>query len=206
MKEVEAAEDLPKYIALVNPISTQAYAMRLDKPVQFTATKSIFTSKKEEHRFDWPIRVVDYSTEANVCDAAYMRAFRLRLGDGIPEGYTKRLWEALFSLEIDGEPMVKRRPLKELLGQKEILLPKPIPRKGCLFAAHTLKYEELEYNLLDKPEADPDKWIGYMLPNGTKIHASLDRVPAGGGLIKIEFSWTLGIYSTKRNPSAKLND
>ncbi len=196
IKVIETQEDQPRYIALVNAVSEQAFGMRLDHPNRITAHKLIFTSTKRQDRFERSIPVMNYKVETSVCDATYMRAFYVRLGPGLTEEYTKRLWEARFSLRIDGEPMAVDRPLRELLGQKEVVLPPPIKGRGCLFEAHTITGPDPDVTGGNK-SVETDDWIGYMLPHGTIIDASLDRVPAGGGLVELEVGWTLGVYTTR---------
>ncbi len=197
VEEVPAQGDLPEYLALVNPVAMNAFTMRLHCARKLLATKLILTSRRPEHGFDRPLWIIRHTTETLVCDAIYMRSFHVRLGDGVPEAYAKRLWEAKFSLSIDGETMVARRPLRELLSQKEIPLPRPVKGRTCLFDANRLK---------DDGEVDADGWIGYMLVNGTRIHAELDGISGGGGLVRIEIGWSFGLYTTKKRPALAAHD
>jgi hypothetical protein len=197
IEELPSQGDFPEYLALVNPIAVNAFAMRLDRARKLLATKLILTSKRPEHGFDRPLAIVHHATETQVCDAIYLKSFHVRLGDGVPEAYAKRLWEAKFSLSIDGEPMIAPGPLREILSQKEIPLPRPIKDRTCLFSANRLK---------DDGNVDEDGWSGYMLTNGTIIHAELDGVPGGGGLVRIEVGWSFGVYSSKKRPTPAAND
>jgi len=198
IKKFTCQGDFPEYLALVNPVNHNAFTMRLDRSMKFLATKLIVTSKHAGRRLDRPLVVVHHTIQANVCDAIYLKSFHIRLGDGVPEAYAKRLWGARFSLSIDVEPMVASQPLRKLLGQKEVLLPRrTIKDRTCLFHANRLKDDE---------NVDEDGWIGYMLPNCTQIQAELDQVPEGGGLIRLEIGWSFGIYTTKERPASKPND
>lgn len=193
--------EFPEYLALYNPIQKNAFAMRLDQPRKLSATKMILTSKRPDYVFERPVSIIGYSTESRVCDAIFLKAFHVRLEDGVPEAYAKRLWEAKFSLSIDGEPMVSGRPFRELLGRKEILLPRPVDGQTCLFAATAVKGPP------DGPaEVYANDWLGYMLPNGTRIDAKLDGVPGGGGLIRIKIGWSFGMYTTKSRQGSASHD
>ncbi len=181
----------PETMALVNeyvkPTPT-AFAMRFDGATRVTATKTLYTSKRNDYRFDRPVALIDHVTTSRVSDCKHFRSFSVRLKDGIPKAYARRLWEAKLSFAVDGENLVSRVMLKELLGMKEFVFPRPMPDRSCLFAA---------YSLRDDMMADPDQWHGYMLPNGTQIHVELDEIPGGGGLIQIETSFHLAAYTTK---------
>jgi hypothetical protein len=191
VKEAPEASDMPEMLALVNPIAKAAFAMRLAQPMRLSATKLLYTSKDERRLFD-PVVLVKHVTESRVCEAIYMRAFWVRLGEGIPQAYTKRLWEARFSLSIDGDSMLDPTPLREVLGKREIPLPKPTAQQ-CLFPACAMDKEG---------NAQEDQCIGYMLPNGTNIIVKLDSIPGGGGgLVRIETGWNFGVYTTKERKS-----
>lgn len=201
VEETNASGEFPEQLALVNLIAgadKKAFVLRLETPKALSATKFIYTSKRPEHVFERPVMVLDYMSETSVVDVCYLRAFHVRLGEGVPEAYTKRLWDARFSLSIDGELMVKERPLRELLGQKEIPLPGPISGHTCLFAAHRLND--------DGESADLNGWVGYMLPHGTRVRAELDKIPGGGGLIQLKIGWSFGLYTTKKKPATQPND
>ena len=197
--------EMPEYIALVNAIANTAFALRLDRSLRVCATKSIYTTRHEgDEKLPGPITLVDHKTESMVCDSIYVRAFTVRLGDGIPEADAKRLWEARFSLSIDGELMISQVPLRDLIQQREILL-EPL-EQGCLFPAYPFKTDpKMEANPslpgVDQNTVDTSKFLGYMLPNGTAIHAVLADVPRGIGLVKVEVGWTYGSYTSKAKPA-----
>lgn len=181
----------PPYIALVNPYRQLAYAMRFLDTRKLTFEKTIDASK-DDALLNEPIAT--HITECSVCDAAYLRAFSVRLQDGVPEDYARRLWEAHLSFVVDGVRLVNRRPLREFLGIREFVIP-PCPNllepeNEILFYACALDDAQ------GTPKALPDKWLGYMCPNQTVICVELKDVPKGGKFSLI-VNWELGIYTTK---------
>jgi hypothetical protein len=202
VEAIPVVKEGPEYIALVTfpkhgTEERSAYAMRQDGGVRIVSTKPILTTKKDNNPFTQPIVLADYQTKAHVCSADYIKSFSVRLKDGVPEHYARRLWEAKFTFEIDDEKLVGGVPFKEILQRKEIILPEPIPgRMIYLFSAC-----EVENPVLGKTEVNADKWLGYTLPNLSRIRATLDGVQGGGGLIFIETSWKLINYTTKPKPS-----
>lgn len=191
---VDAGGPWPPYIALVTPMirsgeaAPKAFAMKFNGSDRVMATKTLYTSKLDDYRFDGPVTLADYRTQSRVCDAKHIRAFSVRLKDGVSEAYARKLWEAKLSFMIDGEILVGKMFLKDLLGMKEFVFPRPMPDRCLIFDACALR---------DDQTTDPDKWLGYMLPNGSDIQVKLDDVPGGGGLIQIETSWHLANYTTK---------
>lgn len=189
IKETRALK-FPGYLALFNHISKKAFRMRLDRPMKLSAMKLIpTTSQHADHVLDRPIVILQHRIESNFYDAIYLKAFQVRLGDGIPETFAKRLCEARFSLSIDGESIISEESLRGLLGREEILL--PVKERTLLFHAY-----EFKDGAVDMDHVDMDHWVGYMLPNGTQILAELEQVPGGGGLIRLEIDWHYGIYTT----------
>jgi len=187
----EAGGPWPKCLALSNPQQepAKAFAMRFGGAFRLTATKTVLTSKRPDYAFDGSVALLDYVTKNKVCDAMYLRAFSVRLKDGTPEASARKLWDAKLSFVIDGERLVSKMFFKEFLGMKECVLHRPI-RKPLLFSALVLDSEE--------QPVDPDRWIGYMLPNGTDIRVELDGIPPGIGLIQIETSFHLVNYTTRK--------
>jgi len=201
LETISGADDGPEYIALVTALVTptqgnrSAYGMRRDGGVKIVSTKPLLTTKKDNNPFPDPIVLADYRTKSMVCDAIYIKSFSVRLKDGVPEHYARRLWEAKFTFEIDGEKLVKEAPFKEILQRKEIVLPEPIPDRTCLFSACELNDPA---GMLGAKEVDASKWLGYILPNMSDIKATLDGVQGGGGLVFIETSLKLISYTTKK--------
>lgn len=200
LETIPGTDDGPEYIALVTPTqgNRSAYGMRRDSGIKIVSTKPLLTTKKDNNPFPDPIFLAEYRTKSLVCDATYIKSFSVRLKDGVPEHYARRLWEAKFTFEIDGEKLVKEAPFKEILQRKEIVLPEPIPDRSCLFDACEMNNPE---GMLGKTEVDASKWIGYILPNLSDIKATLDGVQGGGGLVFIETSWKLISYTTKKKPA-----
>lgn len=197
--------EMPEFIALYNPIANHAFALRRERSLKVCATKSIYTTRQAgDENLPGPVTLVDHTTETRICDSQYVRGFTVRLGDGIPEADAKRLWEAKFSLSIDGELVTRQTPLRDLIQQKEITL--EYAKNCCLFPAHPFKEnpkisEDARFPGVDLKTVDTSKFLGYMLPNGTKINATLADVPRGIGLVKIEVGWTYGSYTSKPKPA-----
>lgn len=188
LEEIKAEGTWREFVALHNPIAKNAFAMRFDVAMKVSALKTIFTTKKDTGPFE-RLKVVSYTTQSKVCDANHLRAFRVRLKDGPSEAFTKRLWDARLSFIVDGERLVDKVRLKDLLGMHEVVLSRPVPEKTCLFNA---------IGLTKGQQADDNDWLGYMCPNGTNISAEIEDVPSGGGLVQLEVSWDLVSYSTKK--------
>lgn len=176
----------PEYLALVNPIAKSAYTMKLAVAKKILSTKAILTSKDPFHVIKKPVVVAGYTSESSVRNASFLKAFHVRVGDGLPGDYVEDLLEARFSFTIDGEIMADG-PLREFVSQKEVVLKKS--DRVCLFHANSVKDKEAT-----------DEWLGYMLPNGTRIEALLVGVPGGGGLVRIEVGWSFGTYTTNPEP------
>jgi hypothetical protein len=197
VEEISGKDDGPQFLALVTGVQLQAsgekraFTMRNDGGLKVISTKPLLTTKKDNKPFDYPIQLVDYVTQNQVCDASYLNAFSVRLKDGVPEHYARRLWEAKLTFEIDMEKLVKEVPFKEILQRKEIVLPKSIPDRSSLFSALSVT------DPVGDAKADENEWLGYMLPNGTRIRVILEGVEGGGGLIFIETSFKLVRYTTK---------
>lgn len=203
IETIPGTGDGPEFLALVTFRKAQsdersAYAMRIDGGVKIVSTKPLLTTKKDNNPFPDPVILADYTTKNMVCDANYIKSFSVRLKDGVPEHYARRLWEAKLTFEIDREKLIKEVPFKEILQRKEIVLPEPIPDRVCLFSACEVNDPE---GLLGKTDVDASKWIGYVLPNLSEIRVTLDGVQGGGGLIFIETSWKLISYTTKEKPA-----
>lgn len=189
--EFDGSEDSPEYIALVNHhpnTERKAYAMMRDGGLKLVFTKPILTTLKENSEFKTPLLLADYLTKSNVCDALYLRSFSVKLKDGISQKDATRLWGTRLSFNVDGEKLITDMPLREALGQKEIAFSRPIPEKSCLFGAHLMDEHQNAY---------PEKWVGFVLPNGSQILALLDGVRGGSGLVFLETSFTLFRYTTK---------
>lgn len=194
LKRVEASDgQWPKMLALVNHIPTPpvAYAMRFDVAYTLYATKVIFPPLPEEPAFGG-LLLLDYITESKVCDAHYIKSFRIRLQDGIAEADVKRLGEARCWFTIDGDPVIKEALFRDLIGGKEITLPKM--ERGCsLFHAHTLINPVTEGRMV----VDGSEWIGYMAPNGSLIQVKMNNVPMLETSVQIEIDFDLVNYTTK---------
>jgi hypothetical protein len=93
---------------------------------------------------------------------------------------------------VDGETVLGggKPPLrvKAMLGLKEVRFEKPVEDQ-VLFAAAACP---------DGKNADPDSWMGYMLPNGTRLTIDLEGVPGGGGLVRVESGAVLTTYTTRK--------
>jgi hypothetical protein len=179
------------FMALINPIAKNAFAMRFDIARKLSSTKMIYSAKRENLDFPWKLQVIDYTTTSQVCDSNYIKSFRVRLQDGFSQPYVERLWKSKFTFMIDGEKLIKEVPFRDLLGMKEVLLPKV--EEACLFQAGSLDND-------NNARADVP---GYMLPNGSRIQAEMVNVPMGGGLIKIDIEFDLVSYTTKGESNVK---
>lgn len=201
IEQITGKDDGPEFLALVtgrrlaDEGERKAFAMRNDGGVKITSTKPILTTKKDNKPFDYPIVLADYTTESQVCDANYIKAFSVRLKDGTPEHYARRLWETKLTFAIDDEPLVKQAPFKEILQRREIVLPESIPDKCPIFSAIAV------LDPMGEAKAVEDEWLGYILPSKSRILITLEDVPGGGGLVFIETSWKLVRYTTKSTPS-----
>ncbi|OFV81470.1 MAG: hypothetical protein A2W26_01065 [Acidobacteria bacterium RBG_16_64_8] len=182
---------LPEKLALVNTMTKSAYVMRREETRRLTATKPLWTTRVEQPFRD-RIRILDHTTSNSVCDAIHMRGFFIRLAPDVREEYVRRFGESTIEVRLDGEIVFgdKLNPLrvKELLGREEVLFEKPL-REPVLFMAAACP---------DGKAADPETWLGYMLPNGTRIEIDLKGVPGGAGLVRIECGTVLTGYTTKK--------
>lgn len=89
------------------------------------------------------------------------------------EGFREAMAQARITLVLDGEPVLNRTQVRDFLGP----LASPPPGKtafsfpsrfqSCLFTAH----REGAGNAWDRPP------VGYFLPRGTQIDATLKDVP-----------------------------
>ena len=113
----------------------------------------------------------------------YLRAIRVSVGDGLSPEYLKRLWDAQFEFRVDGELLIQKA-LRPLLGVKEVVLSEISKKMGCLFQAHS-------------SSEGGSLWTGYMLPNGSRMQAELDKIPSGGGEVVVKVSCDLGIYTAE---------
>ena len=183
----------PEYIALLNPTQKNAFAMRFDSASKLSAEKVLFTGTEPREDFK-SITLAQHTTKVQVCDAHYIRAFSIRIKEGGTEEYLKRLWNASLTFEIDGEPLILKVKLKDALARREIEFPE-LQGGNVLFGAVGVKEGEAVGGT--GWDADGNDWLGYMLPHRTEIKVTLENVPAGGGLIRIETAWKLELYTTK---------
>ncbi len=181
--DIEVTPDIPEQRLLINPITDQAFSMRRDGQKRLIARKRILTSLKMGDTFLMRTPILNYTTEIRVCSSMYLRAIRVSIGDGLTEEYMKRLWDAQFEFLVDGEPLIQKK-LRSLLGVKEVVLSERSKKVGCLFQAHSAG-------------AEGSIWTGYMLPNGSRIQAELDKIPPGGGEVVVKISCDLGIYTAE---------
>lgn len=182
----------PEYLALYNPIGKAAFKMRFHSSTKVLSEKSLFTGEGVREDFD-SITLAKYTTKCRVSEVNYMPSFFVRIKDGASEGYLEKLWDASLTICLDGEPMVQQMKLKQAISHKEIVISRS--DSGCLFYAIAVKEEG----------ADPNEWLGYMLPNGTVIEVTLAKVPSGGGLVLIETGWILGTYTTRETGGSPIS-
>jgi hypothetical protein len=197
VEEGKGEGEFPEYIALVNPIAKNAFAMRFDGALRVTCTKMLYTTRRDGDPFPDAVSASRYTTQAKVCDAFHIRAFSVRLLDGSPSEYVRRLWAARLTLLVDGEALADGVPLKELLGMREYPIPRPVDGRRNLFDACLIDEEQ---------NAIAEEWLGHMLPNGSEIEATVEGVPGGGGLVKLAVSFVLGRYTTKKKEGSPLGD
>ncbi len=181
--DIEVTPDIPEQRLLINPITDQAFLMRRDGQKRLIARKRILTSLKRSDNLLMRTPLLNYTTEIRVCSSMYLRAIRVSIGDGLTEEYMKRLWDAQFEFLVDGEPLIQKT-LRSLIGVKEVVLSERSKKVGCLFQAH-------------RASAEGPIWTGYMLPNGSRIQAELDKIPSGGGEVVVKISCDLGIYTAE---------
>ncbi len=186
-EEISASsENLPEYIALVNPIAKNAFAMRLQKPTKMVARKPIYTTRNPEHKIPGLITVVKYVNRHQVCDCAHLRGFYVRLGDGLSSEYAKRFWDARLTFSVDGSRLIDQVRVGELLPKKEVVF-QDTGDKNCLFLACAVS---------EVQEVDRKDFLGYMTPSGTTFLVELENIPGGGGLVHLEVGWNLPEYTT----------
>lgn len=184
-------EEARPYVALFNPMQrpdARAYAIRYDRTLSLSFAKPVLTTKHNNAVLPEPLVLADYLTRSQVCDAFFLSAFSVRLRDGVPEHYARRLWEARLTFYVDYTPLLKGVPFREILQKKEVELPRHPDE--VLFSA--IQVDEKNF------EADPSQWLGYILPNGSQIRITLDGVQGGGGLVFIETRLKLLSYTTKK--------
>ncbi len=163
IEEDQEVASFPGNLLLFNPIAEKYFDLRVKARKTLSASKRILTSPRATVGGGvlYQVPVLNYTTESKVCETLYLRGFRVQLGDGIPEAYMKELWNSQFEFRVDGQVVVKKQSLRTLLGVRQVLVGRQDDRSGCLFSAH-------------RSRSGDDTWMGYMLPNGSRLQATLD--------------------------------
>lgn len=178
--EVKPVEPSSEKLLLVNEPGGTAFAM------QFVESKRlVFHQILGAQEAVGPIKVFRHTVETAVRDALFMRDLSIRiLHDGEIE--EDRLEEAKLRLCIDDEVMIDGQSLLSFYRTDgKVVL--PLDGKGLFFAV----------KLTEDGEADQNDKLGYMLPNGTIIDATLEGTPRVEYPFTIEISFWLGLYTTK---------
>lgn len=192
-EKISGDKTFPEYIALVNPVAKNAFAVRLQDPVKLVARKPIYTTKDPTRGIPGPITVVKYVNKNQVCDCPHLRGFYVRL-EGASEEYARRFWDAKLTFQVDGDRLADRIPIHDLLSKKEILF-KDEMKDGCLFLACAISKDTAEGR--PGPVVDRSDFLGYMTPNGSTFLVTLEDIPGGGGLVHLEVGWNLPEYTTR---------
>lgn len=191
-EELPATDDVPPYIALVNPIQKNAFAMKLFQNRRIVARKPIYTTKHPSMTLP-PLTIVKYVNSSKVCDCPHVRALSVLVEGDFTDEYRKSLGKAKLTFSIDGERVIDARPLGELLSQKETMFSRMKGDRCCLFEACGIGEKSA---LGEGPVANGEDFLGYMTPNGSTFRVDLEGVPSGGGLVYVQVSWGLPEYTT----------
>jgi hypothetical protein len=180
----------PEFIAFVNSATNPkvAYQMKFRAIHRISVTKKLIVVSGEVAKF-W--------TCAEVCDAYYLRSFKISLNDGLSSSYLDRLSKSHFSFKVDGERVLDKVPFGDILSSKEHKLPRRPLEKSDLFEATTLSNDYAKSNWDPKAEANYDDWVGFMLPNGSLIEILFEDLPFEHGVPSVSVEIDLALYTTK---------
>jgi hypothetical protein len=192
IEEKKQPGQFPEHLALVNFFVKSAYCLKFDILWKVRGFRTIPSGVAGETNTSRKLlSLLDYKTSCRVSDAQYIRGFRVRLGEDTSEGHAKLLWDRPVSFLIDGDYLVDRVPLRDLLGKSEV----PFKRDETLnlFHASTVRNPDDQ----GMGEVHSDDWVGYMAVNGSHVQVIMEDVPVLESPVKIEIEFDLVSYTTR---------
>lgn len=195
--------DYPPRCVLVKPkvgggfeLKHEGFDVRYEGGVRISSSKRIPTGSLQRRPSDFPSSIVlfDHIVDIPTTNSLLLRDFTVSLPEEMDPEYRQHLLEAVLDLSVDGESVVSDLSLREALRLGRI--PLAVFADVLLYGA-----QKADGDLPgEKPSVDGDP-IGYMLPHGTRIRLSIQGVPLGGGLIRIDSLFEPGNYTAKANRS-----
>lgn len=179
----------PEYAALINPIACNAFAMRCEGRNDVEQTLVVDTGLTSGAT---AINVVslDVTTQSAVCDAKMFVLPFVKLLTPVSTDYAGLFFLARFTFSIDGEKVVNDSAIeKHLLCPACQIAVQPSPDSASTTDLRILLGER-EDELLGQCQM-------FFLPNGTRIQATINGIPAGGGALRINTGAVLANYTTK---------
>lgn len=179
----------PEYAALINPIACNAFAMRCEGRSDIEQTLVVATGSTPGGT---PINVVslDVTTQSAVCDAKLFVMPFVKLLTPVSPDYAGQFFLARFTFSIDGEEVVSDAAIEKLLLCPACLVAvQPSPASSDPSLVRILLGER-EDELLGQCQM-------FFLPNGTRIVATINGIPTGGGDLRINTCAVLANYTTK---------
>lgn len=174
----------PEYAALINPIACNAFAMRCEGRQDIEERRVVATGDS----LDGPTVdavVLDTVIETPVCDAKMFILPFIKLLNCITPEYASRFYTSRFTFDIDGELVVNSSAVENhLLCPACIVCSQPTTSFTMMIGC------PCETALLGTCQM-------FFLPNGTRIRATLEDIPSGGGDLNINTGAILVDYTTK---------
>lgn len=113
------------------------------------------------------------------------------------KGLAERLAQAMLTVVLDGETVIKSQPVGKFMGSLSGPAPKRslfvFPGSSCLFIAHKMLGDK-------QPDGPP---VGYFLPRGTHIRATVKGAPPIPSGVEVRIGGIGAHYSPDVNQTPK---
>lgn len=184
----------PEYAALVNPVPKEPhnFGMKFFEPAD--VYQKVQLSKADP---TMGTKVFYHKTFSYVCDAQLFFVPDIQIPKGVDAETWKRLKECRLSFWIDGEQILRNRPVNDFIREKDAFKVRSpwvtrqeleAPKQLLLFYA--VEWEPGEHAL--RPDA---RALGYFCPNASLLEMHLFGLPHVD--LEIEAGAVLGHYTTK---------
>lgn len=179
----------PEYAALINPIACNAFAMRCEGRADVEQSLVVDTGITSGATA-FSVTSLDVTTQSAVCDAKMFVLPFVKLLTPISTDYAGLFFLARFTFSIDGEKVIGDSAIeKHLLCPACLIAVQPSPASTSVADVRIILGER-EDELLGQCQM-------FFLPNGTRIQATINGIPAGAGNLRINTGAVLANYTTK---------
>lgn len=179
------ATEWPRMASLHNPITGKGTILRFVEAKRVSAAKTILSGQGIERSVGM-VNAVRYVCEGFIANAAIVGKFGIAFRGSVPDDYRRRFQDVRITFLMDGEIILDKIPFADF-AEKELPLVRS-QKLACLFDALAVD---------EDGRASPKDWLSYFAPNNTIFDVKLEGVPGGGGLVEVESSWSLGVYTSR---------